>query len=198
MLTSKIITEIIENHSRFSVCRNSCVATSSLALNVWFTANGMCAKNNTHIYVVRTSNNTVISSGDVHCCLLPQSEALHTCRSGFPIATAATNLFQVDVDKWWNYPWYCYDPWCCYEKQWCWSWGCIGCNRVRKSIDLLKIWAKALKILVQMAPNVVWLHEVAPKVWMKNMKTLFWRWHQKEVFMIFVGENLKAKLHKIT
>jgi len=28
------------------------------------------------------------------------------------------------------------------------------------------------------------------------MKALFWRLHQKEVFMIFVGENLQAKLHK--
>jgi len=29
----------------------------------------------------------VISSGDLCCCLLPQCEALRTCRSGFPIAT---------------------------------------------------------------------------------------------------------------
>jgi len=27
------------------------------------------------------------------------------------------NLFQVDLDKPWNYLWYCY------EKQWCWRWG---------------------------------------------------------------------------
>jgi len=40
-----------------------------------------------HIYVARTSNNRVISSGDPYCCLLPQCEALRTCRSGFPIAT---------------------------------------------------------------------------------------------------------------
>jgi len=38
-------------------------------------------------YVAPTSNNRVISSGDLHCCLLPQCEALHTCRSGFLIAT---------------------------------------------------------------------------------------------------------------
>jgi len=40
-----------------------------------------------YMYVARTSNNRVILSGDLYCCLLPQCEALHTCRSGFPIAT---------------------------------------------------------------------------------------------------------------
>jgi len=43
----------------------------------------MCAKNKTIIYVARTSNNRVISLGDLYCCLLPQCEALHICRSGF-------------------------------------------------------------------------------------------------------------------
>jgi len=47
----------------------------------------MCVKNNTIMYVARTSNNRVISSGDLYCCLLPRCEALRTCRSGFPIAT---------------------------------------------------------------------------------------------------------------
>ena len=43
------------------------VATSvCVALNVRFTTNGMCSKNNTHIYVARTSNNRVISI--VACC----------------------------------------------------------------------------------------------------------------------------------
>ena len=40
-----------------------------------------------HIYVARTSNNRVISLGELYCCFLPQCEALRTCRSGFPIAT---------------------------------------------------------------------------------------------------------------
>ena len=40
-----------------------------------------------YICVVRTSNNRVISSGDLYCCLLPRCEALRICRSGFPIAT---------------------------------------------------------------------------------------------------------------
>ena len=35
--------------------------TSGVALNARFTTNGMCTKNNTHIYVARTSNNIVIS-----------------------------------------------------------------------------------------------------------------------------------------
>ena len=47
----------------------------------------MCAKNNTHMYVARTSNNRVIAAHGLYCCLLPQCEALRTCRSGFPIAT---------------------------------------------------------------------------------------------------------------
>ena len=58
-----------------------------VALNVRFTTNGICAKNNPYIYVARTSNNKVISSGDLYCCFLPQCEALRTCRSGFEIAT---------------------------------------------------------------------------------------------------------------
>ena len=40
-----------------------------------------------YMYVARTSNNRVISSGDLYCCLLPRCEVLRTCRSGFPIAT---------------------------------------------------------------------------------------------------------------
>ena len=36
-----------------------------------------------YIYVAQTSNNRVISAGDLYCCLLPKCEALHTCRSGF-------------------------------------------------------------------------------------------------------------------
>jgi len=64
-----------------------CNLSAGVALNVCFTTNEMCAKNNTHIYVVRTSNNRVIAAHDLYCCLLPQCDALRTCRSGFPIAT---------------------------------------------------------------------------------------------------------------
>jgi len=44
------------------------------------------------LYVARTSNNWVISSSELYCCLLPQCEALRTCRSGFSIATQGFNL----------------------------------------------------------------------------------------------------------
>ena len=36
-----------------------------------------------YIYVARTSNNRVIAAHDLYCCLLPQCEALCTCRSCF-------------------------------------------------------------------------------------------------------------------
>ena len=39
------------------------------------------------MYMARTSNNRVISLGDLYCCLLPRCEAWRTCRSAFPIAT---------------------------------------------------------------------------------------------------------------
>jgi len=66
---------------------NCCNLSGGVALIVWFTTNGMCVKNNTIVYVARTRNNNVISSGGLYCCLLPRCEALRTCRSGFPIAT---------------------------------------------------------------------------------------------------------------
>jgi len=45
-----------------------------------------------YMYVARTSNSRVISSGDLYCCLLSRCEALRTCHSGFPIATPAYGL----------------------------------------------------------------------------------------------------------
>jgi len=39
------------------------------------------------MYVARTCNNRVIVVLDLYCCLLPQCEALHTCRSGFLTVT---------------------------------------------------------------------------------------------------------------
>ena len=66
-----------------------CNLSGGVALNVWFTTNGICVKNSTihTVYVARTSNNRVIMACEFNCCLLPQCEALRTCRSGFPIAT---------------------------------------------------------------------------------------------------------------
>jgi len=46
--------------------------------------------------------------------------------------------------------------------------GCRDCKRAPKSFDLLKIWAK-------MAPNVIWLQKMAPKVCIKTHEDLFWR-----------------------
>ena len=46
-----------------------------------------------YIYMARTSNNRVILACELHCCLLPQCEALRICRSGFPIATLSISKF---------------------------------------------------------------------------------------------------------
>ena len=67
--------------------------------------------------------------------------------------------------------------WYCYEKQWCWRWGC-KCTP-KSFADLLKIWAKSLKILVKWRPMLF-----AIKIWHrrfteKHMKTFFWSSHQK-------------------
>jgi len=45
-----------------------------------------------YMYVARTSNNRVISPGDLYCCLLPRCEALRTCCLGFPITTQLTRV----------------------------------------------------------------------------------------------------------
>ena len=66
--------------------RYCCNLSGGVALIVWFTTNGLCAKNK-NICMWREQAIIVISSGDLYCCLLPRCEALRTCRSGFPIAT---------------------------------------------------------------------------------------------------------------
>ena len=100
------------NGIRHTYC---CNLSGGVALIVWFTTNGMRAKNknicmwreqaiiewsrwsdlgewplimlvNSWLCLV-TVTTRVISSGDLYCCLLPRCEALRTCRSGFPIAT---------------------------------------------------------------------------------------------------------------
>jgi len=48
-----------------------------------------------HIYVAWTSNNRVIMAHDLYCCLVPQCEALPTCRLGFRIATGLMLLRQM-------------------------------------------------------------------------------------------------------
>jgi len=64
-----------------------CNLSGGVALIVWFTTNGLCVKNNTLIYVERASNSKRDCEHDLYCCLLPRCEALHICRSGFPIPT---------------------------------------------------------------------------------------------------------------
>ena len=51
------------------------------------------------IHVARTSNNRVISiaAHDFYCCLLPQCEALRTCRSGFPIAAVEESQENTEI-----------------------------------------------------------------------------------------------------
>ena len=65
------------------------IATSQLALHLKCDSLGMvCVTNSkTQIFVEQTSNNRVISSGDLYYCLLPWCEALYTWHSSFPIAT---------------------------------------------------------------------------------------------------------------
>ena len=90
-----------------------CNLSGGVALIMWFTTDGMCVKNSTIIYVARASNNMRDCDHDLYCCLLPQCEALRTCRSGFPIVTwvkhrdrvvleplAATWEFQQTLQPW--------------------------------------------------------------------------------------------------
>jgi len=65
----------------------------SAMVNVRFTTNGMCVKNNTH--VARTSRNKMSAEWDFYFCLVRQCESLHTCSSAFPITTKW--CFDLDV-----------------------------------------------------------------------------------------------------
>jgi len=91
--------------------------------------------------------------------------------------------------------------------QWCRRRGCRGYKRTPKCVDLLKIWekflkiwakplknsVKSLKIRAKMAPDVAWLQKMAPNICRKaQLRPLFSRSHQKQVFIFFVGENLWA------
>jgi len=63
------------------------VVSVSVVLNVRFATNRMYVKNYIHICVSQASRNRMSTTWDLACCLLPQCEALHTCRLGFPITT---------------------------------------------------------------------------------------------------------------
>jgi len=82
--------EELVNASSFSrIILHACIATSQVVLR-WMCDSprtGCVWRTTRYIYVARTSNNRVIMACETDCCLLPQCEALCTCRSGFPIAT---------------------------------------------------------------------------------------------------------------
>jgi len=67
------------------LCCKCCSLSFSIALNVRFTTNGMCMMNNNHVAL--TSRNKMITTWDLHCCLVQQREALRTCCSAIPITT---------------------------------------------------------------------------------------------------------------
>ena len=70
-----------------------CILSVGFALNVRFTMNGVCVKNNPHIYVAQTSNNRVSTPCDLYCCLQPQCEALRACCLCYPITTLASGPY---------------------------------------------------------------------------------------------------------
>ena len=60
-----------------------CSLSVSIVLNVRFTTNGMCMMNPCGA----NKQNKMITTWDLHCCLVQQLEALRTCCSAFPITT---------------------------------------------------------------------------------------------------------------
>jgi len=104
---------------QFVIKRRQCCYNLSVgvALNIWFTTTGMCAKNNTtymwreqatiewswrvisgdtndvNDWTQQQRTRRVIAAHDLYYCFLPQCEALRTCRSGFPIATQLLDEF---------------------------------------------------------------------------------------------------------
>ena len=81
------------------------VATSQLAL-LWKCDSSRtgCVRRATPKYVARTSNNRVISSGNLYCWLLPQCEALHTFRSSFWFATQQIYFLDFRMLDTWKWP----------------------------------------------------------------------------------------------
>ena len=79
---------------RFVVKRRECCCHHSTGVALICTVHHEqnVNKEQHHKYVLWTSNNRVMSSGELYCCLLPQCKALRTCRSGFPIATPSKHL----------------------------------------------------------------------------------------------------------
>ena len=67
--------------------RCCCNLPGGVALIVWFTTNDMCATNKNIYAWCEQAIIREIATYDLYSCLLPQCEAMRTCRSGFPIAT---------------------------------------------------------------------------------------------------------------
>jgi len=57
-------------------------------------------QHHTYMWREQASNNRVIMACELYCCLLPQCEALRTCRSGFPMATVVHLAVQKCERKW--------------------------------------------------------------------------------------------------
>jgi len=72
--------------------------------------------------------------------------------------------------------------------------GMQGLQAQPQKFWLAKNLGKALKIRVKISLKIVCLQKMAPKVCINTHEDLFWTLHQKEVFMIFVGKNLEAKI----
>jgi len=110
------------------------------------------------------------------------------------------------------------------SNQWCRRRGCRGCKRTPKSLDLLKIRAKSLKMLAIilkifgkfpenlskipkylgkirenrdiMAPNIVWLQKTGSQGLQKNTWRPFWETHHKNGGQKF-HDNFLGKFAKI-
>ena len=65
-----------------------CNLSGGVALIVWFTTNGMCAKNKNIYAWCKQAIIREIATHALYCCLLPWCEALLICHSGFPTAIA--------------------------------------------------------------------------------------------------------------
>ena len=63
-----------------------------------------CAQRATQIYVTWTSNNRLISSGDLYYCLLPQRKALRTCLPSFLITTQKIYFLVFRMPNTWKWP----------------------------------------------------------------------------------------------
>ena len=112
---------------RFVVKRRGCCCSLSVECAIHHKQD-VCGEQHLYIYMVRTSNKRVIpmewtwwvtsnnacepskqlvvlangdDESDLYCCLLPQCEALRTCRSGFTIATLVYEFDFHNLNKKW-------------------------------------------------------------------------------------------------